>query len=198
MADTRRVRRRVPTRETARRRQRNRRLATLPHTAVVRLDDTREYGLEYGLVSASCSLLQFVSVSNRARCSTFQLAAVRCSGSARTFNPLTGPRWFESSTAHPVARRSAEPAWLSQAACAIRVHRATPCRTGAGPESRPRAARRQESRPRSPGAAPAPAGSCHAPSLGHPWVGVPAPRAGFAGGGRGPGEHGASRRTSTS
>ena len=56
-------------------------------TSVVPSDDRREYEWEYGLVSATCSSLQFASASTRSRCRQFQLRTVCCRGSARTFNP---------------------------------------------------------------------------------------------------------------
>ena len=78
----------APRADRATARHPRRRLFLAPVVAL--LGDRREYRLEYGLVSASCSLLQFVAVSNCARCSTFQLAAVCCSGCARTLNPKVG------------------------------------------------------------------------------------------------------------
>ena len=54
---------------------------------VVPSDDGREYEWEYGLVSTTCSSLQFASASTRSRCRQFQLRTVCCRGSARTFNP---------------------------------------------------------------------------------------------------------------
>jgi hypothetical protein len=56
-------------------------------TSVVLSDDEREYEWEYGLASMTCSSLQLASASTRYRCRQFQLRAVCCRGSARTFNP---------------------------------------------------------------------------------------------------------------
>jgi hypothetical protein len=55
--------------------------------SVLQQGDGREYRLEYGLVSATCSSLHLVATSDRASCSQFQFVAICCSGSAGTLNP---------------------------------------------------------------------------------------------------------------
>jgi hypothetical protein len=54
---------------------------------VVRGGDKCAYGCAYRLVSATCSLLQFVAETIPARCSMYPFQAARFSPSSRTFNP---------------------------------------------------------------------------------------------------------------
>jgi hypothetical protein len=85
---------------------------TLDRASVVRSDDGREYEWEYGLVSATCSSLQFASASTRGRCRQFQLRTACFRGSARTFNPkVTG-----SNPVRPIFAR-----WLSRSPSTMRA-----------------------------------------------------------------------------
>jgi len=47
----------------------------------------REYRREYGLVSGTCSSVQFDAALIPARCSPFQLVALRCECTGETLNP---------------------------------------------------------------------------------------------------------------
>jgi len=64
-----------------------------------------EYEWEYGLVSTSCSSLQFVAAMNSGICSHFQFVAVRCGLFTRTFNPKVAG----SIPARPNTSRSVKP-----------------------------------------------------------------------------------------
>ncbi len=56
-------------------------------TSSTECEGLREYGREYGLVSGTCSSVQFDAALIPAPCRLFQLVALRCEYTGETLNP---------------------------------------------------------------------------------------------------------------